>query len=476
MLKKAIHLSEQEREGSKELRGTLLTSILDSGVEADEEVATRLIDQALAKWGCANPKMSLNDILGKPTKFKQICDLVYQLSNKGADITESIKKAEVDDGRQVIRVSILPNGKYAAYSTALPSERDDRLVRFDWLVKTTYTNHQKGIKSNKGTYVHIKEFPNDETIQFQVDNLADYVVKDSPFSSPNDKNKKLNAIQGVPFDSKELITLRGDGQATSDLITKFYDVRERISDRRKNGYVPEPSIAIPIGHRIHNGKHALYGFYGCASSYLAWLVAGDEKLTAKLVKLYSMLYANEQSAIRNINRKIETFSGKGLHEVICFATMSDTPKDVFIDDRLIEWSEIRSVPNAAYSIQKRLESLIKRHIPIYCESEEYQDLDDLLGIKQPENFRPLIVLSVGGFADKGYNLFDYTDELFKKHEYAATIFNSLESFKEKCSTYEYTSVGGDLQKERRIVMDLIETKPKKHKGIMADMSFTYKAR
>lgn len=450
IIKHAIKWALLARAETQELRDKLLNAVLDAQIvdTEDKETGIRLIDTAIAKWQCNSPKRDINELLDNNKGFNAICDQIYQLSDKGRDITPSIIEEEKAAGRTPLRVSLLANGKYVSYSTPSDDKRDDRLIPFQWVEQVTYKLVKHGIKQSASKMVLLAEFANNETVLFEDENLSDHVHSNITFKTPNAKDKALSEQFNFDEKYKKLLALKGDEQALDTLIAHYVHVREQYTFARGKGRVLEPVFSLAFAHATHEGDYVKIAFQGKTHEILAWLVQDTVIAKNKLMHAYPSLYSDEEGQ----RRKIE----KIINEMKNISKPLDAFKPVIVNKAqnsgLVKTevdyhTHIHSHRVHTYSYAKMLEVMQRKGNAVYITDEKMHDLDSYLGIKAPDDFNPVMSVTIDNFFNKKSNeilVFEVTDDILKDRQFTEyRIFHNIEALHDELGESHHTKVEQD---------------------------------
>lgn len=481
MLKQALSHADALRKEESELREALNDAMNASGLFEDIEALERIVDHAIAKWRCANPRKEISSIVEDKKAFNLLCDQIYMLAGKGRNPEDEIKASEKERGREVLRISLQPNGKYVAYSTPLESERDDRVYDFTWVVKTPYSLLKKGAKALKPSFAHIGKVNNAETVVFESESIDEYVVpEDAPFETVNKKVAFIERIQDSNAQLKELLRIKGtsDRDAILQWIAKYEDLRDDLTFTGKSSGVKEPYLDLALGATAKDGNPLFIGVKRPVFEILAWLVAGNEVLEFKLSEAFQSAYLHQDKAKDRIQKNIEICKGKSFFQ--CFGLqyaynvrlgMHAQENDYYF--------HISEVEGYNYSLQKRLESAFKESKKVWLVDSTLETLDEDYGATRPDDFEPLIVVKKGFIEDKGLDVFEFTDETMaslKGHE-RKVVANEKELEDGYRFTFYTTDDGkakGSERKRVKVTLEWSEVKPREVDGKVALRSYEYK--
>lgn len=440
MLKEALAWCKKERERTQKVREMLLSSLLDGEVVKDRGEAVRLVDDAVAKWCCSHPSKDLNSLLANTRAFNALCNQLYQLSGKGKDLSSEIIHQEEQRGKKVVRVSILANGSYAAYSTPLASDRDDRLVSFYWLERTVYQQSRTGAKRKSSNFVVLEEFTNNETIVYQSDDMKDFVPEAVPFKTPTAKERALEEVGDVVALFHYLEKGRGDKAVIEDLISDFIKKRDLLTQKHGGDYVVNPEVTLPLGHMVLGEKYNRFGLFGETPDLIAWMVAGNEELIELACSGYAYKYASSDVAKKRMRDWAQEYKDKELYEILSLCELPSNATPSFVADT----GSFICKPFGAdkvyrYSHQKRLERKAQEGWSLYAANEKLNDLDRFFGISEPEDFCPLMVLEEGGFANTKLYVFNLDEKVLAENERELSVVSSYAELEDKYRFKKYTT-------------------------------------
>jgi hypothetical protein len=478
MLKKAVKLSEEYRAEESDLRESLTNAMTSSGLFDDMEVVERLIDHAVAKWRCANPKKEIVGLESDKKSFNTLCDQIFFLGGKGRDPKAEILESEKSLGRTVIRLSLLANGKYVAYSSPIASEREDRVVSFNWIAKTTYSLLKSSVKPAKVTFEHLSKINNAETIIFELDDISPYLPpKNVPFNRPSDKKKAFDALSEGYALYQHISALKGNEDEVLDLISSFDDIRDNLTYHGKSTKgIISPYFHLPIGLTVKENEAFYIGLVGETGNLLAWLSQGNRTLENELIDIYSGIFRDKVKGIERIELIMGSVKGKSLHEIadIALYQVKKNVSGINLDpNNLVSRRNLKKADGHKYSIAKSIESLNVNGVESYLEMSSLENLDETLGIVKPDDWEPLIVLKNSDFG-KGskLSLFNYSPEIVSKLRGRVTVYDTFAEVEKAYSKTSYGTMGDE--KHYSVELDWEEVDPVEVLGMTPKKSYEYK--
>ncbi len=479
IIKHAIAWARAARAETQELRDKLLNAILDAHIvePSDKEVGIRLIDTAIAKWQCNSPKRDINELLYKNKEFNALCDQIYQLSDKGRNITPNIIEKEKAEGRKPLRVSLLANGKYVSYSTPTIDKRDDRLVPFQWVEQVTYTMTKRDIKRTTSKMVLLQEFANNETVLFEDESFSDYIHANPVFKTPAAKKKRLDTDFNFNGQYKAILALKGDEEALSKLITQYIHVRKQLTFALGKGKVVEPVFSLAFAHATNHGSHMHVSFHDKTYSLLAWLVKDNEIASKRLICSYAELYSEETERVYFMKDEISKMSSvtNPFVEVFKPVFVNNKQKNGLIEQEHDFHTFIKPHRVHAYSYNKTFEAIQNRGEFTYIADQAMQDLDSYFGIKTPANFDPVMVIKIDNFFNKKPDeilVFKVTDELLCNRDFHdRPICYNMDDFNKRYGETSKTSIEGN--KHYKITSKLKAISPYEYRKVMPIGAYIY---
>jgi hypothetical protein len=475
MLKCAIRMAEEDRSREKPVRDALINSLLESFVVEDEAAAIWLVDKGIAQYKCAHPKKNILSLLTDPKEFNILCDLLYQLSDKGRDISVSIKDSEDRVGRSVIRISLLANGQYCAYSTPLASERDDRLSAFNWVVKTRYRLLKKGISAQKPIFVLLSKSASSETVLYEAEDLDSYVVKGDPvFRTPTSKARYLDTIiqEGGRLQCENILSMKGDEGKIRQYMERYKRYRERVTYPSTNQYVIEPLARVGIGAITKNGELSTIGFKCFASDLIVWLTEGNDSLIRDFADIYAEIYANETHARGKLKQVQKRTQNRHLHEVMTLVNFTSKGKSGLLTKHG-RGKPLDAHKYKSYSLNARIDDLKGRGWSTFFDPAIGEDLDAWLNIKIPDGFQPFFYRDVSFGEDTKIDIF-ICDEDSKST--LGERLSVIDSWEDAEARFKYQTCGSSIDEQGffDVTYEWVEIEPREFLGVKAYKSYIYK--
>lgn len=477
MLKRALGYAEELRKEESGLRTELTKAINDSGMFDDLEELERIIDHAIAKWRCANPRKDVQDLVGNKKEFNLLCDQIYMLAGKGRDPEQEIMESEQEIGRKVLRIALQPNGKYVAYSTPLDSERDDRVYPFTWVARTSYNILKKGVRASKATFVHLGKVNNAETVMYESDDIEQYVVpKDAPFDTVKKKEKFLNSIKESNDQLREVLRIKAesDRDAVLAMIEAYDECRDKLTYGGKSKGVVEPYMDLAIGASAEFGAPAFVGIKAQVIKILAWIVEGDKELEHDLRLIHENIYERKDKANERFDSILSSCKGKSLFKVMGV----QTGRSVYIDMHYAPndyYGNISEVDGYNYSLAKRVAKLEDKSVSVWLVDSTMDTLDEDYDMTRPDDYDPLIVVSSSFFSDeKATHVFKFTDENMQVlKRVSSKVVDNLEALEDAYQYQEYYHTDGSSIRFK-VKQEWSDVPAGEVNGIKAERSFVYK--
>jgi len=479
ILKRAVKLASELREEEKELRAQLDKSMDESGLFEDKEALERIVDQAIAKWRCAHPRKAISSILEETKSFNMMCDQIYFLAGKGRDVNSEIFVSEQKRGRDVVRLSLQPNGKYAVYSTPTSDEKDDRLEPFTWLAKTTYNIQKKGVKAISTSFVHLGKVNNAETVVYEKENIEDFTgTKLASFTTPK---KKKEYIDDVVESNKSLLEIlriksENDKDAIVRMIEEYDEYRDDLTfgGARPKKYVAEPAIDLAIAATTLNNTPVMIGLRESVIDILVWLVGDDKALQNTLLSHFESAYGDKESAKSNFLSKCERFKEVNLFDIFDVTYGEEFSVGMNEDSNSRHAPRVSKVDGFNYSLSKQINAFSGKGNNAYVPNVSLEEMDEYYGREKPEDYNPLIVIqNRSSFSETKIDVIKFSqDAVDSLGRVGFKVVDNFEALKKDHQYSRYTSSKGN-DEYYKVTMEWVEVKPRVAFGITADMSFDY---
>ncbi len=484
MLKRALKLAESLRAEESEVRTELESAINESGLFDDGEELERIIDHAIAKWRCANPKADIGSLLENKKSFNLLCDQVFFLSGKGKDPKDDILASEEKLGRQVLRISLLPNGKYVAYSTPLSSERDDRAYKFTWVAKTPYKLLKDGAKAGSVSFVHLSKVNNAETIVYESEKAAEFTsITNFPFDTVKKKLNFLDNIEVANEQMKEIVRIReeNDVEAMRDWIAKFDKERNKLTyEVKRSKGVSEPHIDLVLGASVRNDRPVFIGISTALSDCIAWMVAGNKEVEREFLYVYADIYLHKDKAKERLLKDYSCYEGKSLFNCLRLEYGPSVREGLYAP-RSNDFSYyVNEVEGANYSIARRLESFNEGNANLWLLDKDLDELDEYLGTTKPEGYEPVIVVKNGFIRDESIDVFSFSEERWESFRRISgtVVLDNIDKVHANYGTKGYQTTDKSFAEGEddfvSVTLKLSEVAAREVRGEKALASFVYK--
>ena len=465
------------------VRNALINALKEGNVAAGDE-ARILVNKAVAKWKCAHPKKDINEILRSPKAFNGLCDQMFALAGKIKDVKPDIEAAERNSGRRLVRLSLLSDGSYCAYSECNPSDVDNELMPFIWVNRTRYTLNKGDLKGAKSTFALMKKVANEETVQFEADDVDKFVAPENPpFRTLKAKHKVFEKL-GSPNDIIATInTAKADDEAFHALVKSYSRKRSAMS----NNYVSEPQTCILFGVtlRVDTDGDSFISSIGmsCKSHrIMIWLAKDDPSKLSKFKSEFISVYRDKDVALKRFDSELSDV--KNIQDVwgVMRFNKIEIAESYLFGDCADEYSIDRSL-FAEYSHDQSLHEYISgsprskrnRHNGLWLHPDLSGSVDAYCGLDKPEGFDPHLLIK-GSFRSNDEKVFlfrvgDLADgemDLFRRESYGVTPYNTAsEALKVENRERRYTYNSKSVMSTPR------EVEPQKYKGVMSKKSWQH---
>jgi hypothetical protein len=378
-----------------------------------------------------------------------------------------VKALLAGQGRCLIRLVILANGDFCSYASILENERDDRLIKFDWMHRSVIKKTNDGLEFLSSSFKHMVRSNPSEVLVYESDDAVSFVSSHTPaFSSPDVKAKRLRRGAGGIKELTDLVAMRGDKKAVTTLIEQYKAKRYNLTyfENESSKFVTEPEsiIVIGSGYKRSDSKQLTVA-YKCETYYLLmWLCADDNELYENFVDAYISIYEKKSKGIE-IEKTRQRLIDKPIYEVMSLSTIDGVDSTQLITSPIRANSFLRHKAGYSYSESMRLLDELT-----YIPDAQNASLDELLGLKKPDDHFPCYVVK-----DKDNQADEFTLDVFSYDgsKYVHTVYDSLKEVMD--ANLERHSTTGDNTKSYDVVQRLDKRDPRTVSGIKAVMSFAY---
>lgn len=458
LLKSALTIITAERSAEQDIRKQLMEALQEARIASQHE-AVAYVTEAIAIWRCSKNGASLVETIKDQKDMKKLLDTLYSLTSKGVDRSDEVISAEQADGRVVLRVSLDTSGFYVAYSSALPSERDDRLEPHSWVNRTRYRVTKDDVKPQPSTKVLFTSIENAEQVKYEApeDITRQYIhiLKKIAYHRYNEKQKAFD----IPSPTAALSVFY-DACASVNSFNKL--VSDYLSVRRaslKNGSITEPMVYIEIGCFVKKDYDGFMQDYRimlrCLEAYklISWVASHHaESVQQSWSRSVKSVYQNETFWANSIDMAIKNaHAGQSLTnllELVC-AWRPDSLNQLRVAQQsvftctAIECGEPSAPDYARHSYDAALKDMEVK--PFYHADivDVGGSIDKFLNIQVPANYRPVIFAKPRFFSfsggDKVIHIFSYdltasegenkhrvSSVLAKPNDMEYSVYSSLE--------------------------------------------------
>ncbi|CCO45441.1 hypothetical protein VIBNISOn1_1480015 [Vibrio nigripulchritudo SOn1] len=406
-IKRILALSEANLAEEMPTRHLLMVA-LEEGNIATGTCALKVISDAIAVFRCAYKGERLSLLCQDKNKYHQLLDQMFALAGE-SDGTDKVIALEQELGRKVVRIALAANGILVAYSTPLPSERDDRLIGFPWMVRTRYKSTRKGYKAQPSTFVQLHDKPANETIKYEIDDLTKHLFpKSHPWKTPKAKSADINNELTPITKLTSIEEARKDNIAFKELLDDYEAQVLSVSHK----FVNDVDVFIPLAKVLAKNEVGTFGLLLSPIDALLHLCNSDVKRIEHARKAYVAAYQDKLKAGERFDRLSQEFSDSPLPELATPIVRSD--KSSICEHEIWSLSESRGQlakqPGKKYSMQALLDYNVDSYMILGGLGES---LDEYFELAPPQDYRPCVIKECNGFRGSwdGYALYDLSDEL-----------------------------------------------------------------
>jgi hypothetical protein len=465
LLRQATKLASIQKAHEQPIKALMVKDVVEGKV-ADEETASRLVDKALSTWRCAKPNKDVLSLISNRDEYNRVLNQIFTLNDTSRDFTQEVKALLAGQGRCLIRLVILANGDFCSYASVLENERDDRLIKFDWMHRSVIKKTNDGLEFLSSSFKHMVKSNPSEVLVYESDAVS-FVSSHTPaFSSPDVKAKRLRRGAGGIKELTDLVAMRGDKKAVTTLIEQYKTKRHNFTyvENESSQFVSEPETIIVIGSGYkRSDSKQLSLAYKCETYYLLmWLCADDEALYDNFADVYISIFKNTSRDV-DLRKTREKLINQPIYQIMSLSLINDIDSTRLITSPIRAYSFLRHKAGFSYSESLRIEDEL-----IYIPDAQNTSLDELLGIKKPDDHFPCYVIK-----EKDTQADEFTMDVFlyDGSKYVHTVYDSLKEVMD--ANLERHSTTGDNTKSYDVVERLEKREPRTVSGIKTVMSFAY---
>lgn len=463
MLKQAIELAQHQKEYEAPVKAVLMNAIEQGGL-ADTSKASILVDNALATWRCAKPSKDVLSLLDDRKALHTILDQIYTLNFSADEYIDSVRNTLSAEGRELIRLSILANGDFCSYSTPTASEKDDRLVKFDWVLRTVFKKSKQGLKQKSESFKHMLAVNTGETVIFECSNVADYVAPTFPvFTTPEAKREALDIGRGGMATFHKMSDIRANRDEIKKVMSDYLSIREELTFTPGRKTVLEPCIQFVIGNVYKYDAVLSLSLFVKASTFLAWACSSHEDLRKELSQQFGSVYEKGHDRAVEIAKESVNLSDKSLLDIVRLGAFSNADLLGIVSESANPDAYFKSAPGFSFSFSRQL-----KDENAYLADTDLGMLDSQLGVKIPEAHLPCYVVEGTVNDIPVISIHAYDDTSGRYHR---KVYDTLEDAVN--NHLERTFIQGDGKSHYDVVQRLQKCEPLTNGKTTALLSFEY---
>lgn len=392
----------KERDAERNTRQRLAQALKDGAIAFGNE-ADGIIQQAVIAWRAANRGKDLPRFEDgqAPAAWKALLDQMYLLAGEGKRQAEAVGKFVTDLGMIPLRLVLSGSSKMMVYAAPVESERDDRITRHTWAHFITLAPSASGYVEKSRRWALVPVAAASETTLHEWPEVAEWAGKTAEFTSYEQKQETFNfpaqTLQKLcaftkPMDSTEF------NRALHRWTSAKDDAMEHLNNIRY------PSIAFPIGVvRFPRTKEIRYL---CVASWnpvaLLYRLAPDDAARALLRKEYIRLYDKKISGETHFEREVAENYPWLLKEVSTNLSTADHSPYIHSEFGTGLMEAAGSKPGDPLLntwLERYKASAVECGGQLWLIDGVTDDagrpaLDELLSIKLPSDYKPVVVRSI----------------------------------------------------------------------------------
>lgn len=390
--KQALKYILAERETERDSRERLSLALHDGDIAHGAE-ATRLVDQAVIAWRAANRGKPVPVYGESAAAWKSLLDQMYMLAGEGERQVEEVEAFIVGLGYRPLRMVLSGGAKVVVYAEPTAEERDDRLTPHAWVHRITVERGKAQYAEKTRRWALLPASEASETTLHQWPEASEWAGRSSVFQSYTNKQAQLGKVAGL----KDAIQAFGHDM-TQAVFDEHFSLWSKTRDEMLKGAksVENPCLIIPVGATLSAGStEADYLCVGSERPHVVlYRAAPNEESRARVRAEFVSVYKNKKYALEFFEKELarkeiwQFFAvGKvGVDLATPYAPYELRCTNGSDDSRplLAQWWTNIEAKYKSYKTKYWL-------APEACNQAGELCLDDVLGIKLPEDYDPVVM-------------------------------------------------------------------------------------
>jgi len=412
--KYALKHIKHELAGEADTRLRMTQALLDGQVASSDECAD-IVQQAAIAWRAANRGKTLPSFDGQkpPAGWKALLDQMYMLAGEGKRRTGEVEAFSRERGYEPLRLVLSGGAKLVLYSAPRPEERDDRFEPHAWVHRITVERGKTKYTEKARRWALLPRQAASETTVHEWEGAPEWAERKTAFPS---FERKGQVLDGARHFADRLRPLTG-AMNEEDHTRWFKDwkaLRERTLSKAK--YVTNPAFAVPIGIVYYATTGEMH--YVCVGTTqphaLLYRLAPNEAAATAVKASFVQPFKDKHAGKRDFDSALGRDHVWGLLQAPL--SLADTRVSAFVHRShgvAVEHlsGKVHHDPLLSTWLSQWMEGE-KRYARIWLADGILSDeggctLDQLLGIRRPDDYAPVHVIEFTLQTEKGIALPKY---------------------------------------------------------------------
>lgn len=243
--KQALKHVNQERADECDTRQRLAQALADGNIATGED-CDAIINQSVIAWRAANRGKPLPRFEGSsaPVAWKSLLDQMYMLAGEGKRRVSEIEAFVLEQGLTPLRLVLSGGAKLVIYTAPRPDECDDRLELHAWVHRITVERGKTKYSEKGRRWASLPQRAASETVLHEWESASEWSARTSVFPS-FERKTEIMAEAGL---FKALLKPFANVMSDVEHELQFEDWKSvRTTILRDSRYVLNPGMAIPFG-------------------------------------------------------------------------------------------------------------------------------------------------------------------------------------------------------------------------------------
>jgi len=398
--KRALQHLLVEREHERDTRQRMAQALQDGSIACGNE-ADGIIQQAVIAWRAANRGKDLPAFEGTrpPAAWKALLDQMYLLAGEGQRQASAVQAFVEQQGLQPLRLVLSGSAKLMVYAAPDETELDERLAAHIWVHCIQLDMEASGYREKSRKWALLPKAAASETTLHEWPESSLWVGKTVPFASYEQKQE----IFTYPAKALEQLDAFIHPMGQQSFVKAFHGWMEARDDATAlSKYIESPSIAFPIGVVRFRNEVRYLCVAADAPVAIIHRLAPDDAARTRLRREFCRLYKHKDKADRQYDAALAESRTWSLKEIS--VDLRSTYQAPYVHGKFGTW--VNSADGFKHSdpllnnwLDRYMSESKKSNGQLWLAEWVLDDhgrpvLDEMLGIKLPEEYRPLSVRAV----------------------------------------------------------------------------------